>query len=389
MTSILKSASLDYEPPSADLARRLQRFREEALRPLVEYGPAEYTAFRPLLKSIHALGLAGLRYRSDHGGTGEGLRAQGHFAETLGSLPSGGFGMAVTIHYDMVAPLIADFGSEAQRTRFLPPMNEGLLVISHAISEPEAGSDVGGVTTRVRRNGDGWIIEGRKRWISLAHDADYHIVLARVEGGRAPFDTGLFLVPADAAGVRTEPVATMLGNDGCPVGDIVLDAVAIGDDLRVGPAGFGLVNQMRQFAQERIVSSLRATANSRFGLDTILAHARERRIGGEPLSNNPHWALAIAELEAGWYQTRALAWRALATWETGGDIVALSSAAKFASSRLVRRVSELGVQTAGVAGQQRNHPLARLRRDARLYSISTGSDEMMLLSIAKSEKWVR
>jgi citronellyl-CoA dehydrogenase len=376
-----------YEPPSTDLAERLKRFREGALRPLVADAPSGYGAFRQLLATIHALGLAGLRYRTEHGGTGEGLRAQGYFAEALGSLPSGGLGMAVTIHYDMVAPLIADLGSEAQRKRFLLPMNEGRLVISHAISEPEAGSDVGGVATRARRSGAGWIIEGRKRWISLALDADYHIVLARVEGGRAPFDTGLFLIPADAAGVRTQPIAAMLGNDGCPAGDIVLDSVAIGDDLRVGAAGFGLVNQMRQFAQERIISSLRATANARFGIDTIIAHGRGRRIGGEPLSANSHWALAIAELEAGWHQTRALAWRALATWETGGDIVALSSAAKFSSSRLVRRVSELGVQAAGVAGQQRNHPLARLRRDARLYSISTGSDEMMLLSIAKSEKW--
>lgn len=376
-----------YEPPSPDLARRLARFREEELLPLVADTPADPSAFRPLLGRIHALGLAGLRYCKADGGTGEGLRAQGHFAETLGALSSGGLGMAVTIHYDMVAPLIAEIGSEAQRARFLVPMNEGKLVISHAISEPEAGSDVGSVTTTARREGEIWIIEGRKRWISLAHEADYHMVLARVEGGRAPFDTGLFLVPADAPGVQVTPVTTMLGNDSCPVGDILLDAVAIADDLRLGSAGFGLANQMRQFTEERIISSLRATANARFGLDTILTHARARRIGGEPLVSNSYWALSIAELEAGWYQTRALAWRALATWEGGGDIVALSSAAKFASSRLVRRVAELGVQAAGIAGQQTNHPIARLRRDARLYSISTGSDEMMLLSIAKSEKW--
>lgn len=382
-------SALVYEPPSEDLRVRLARFREEALRPLVEEGPAAPDAFRPLLAKIRELGLAGLRYRPEHGGAGEDLRAHGHFAETLGSLPSGGLGMSVTIHYDMVAPLIADFGSEAQRVRFLKPMNEGRLVVSHAISEPGAGSDVGAIATRATRDGDDWLLTGEKRWISLGLDADMHIVLARVDGKRAPFDTGLFLVPADAPGVSAHPVEPMLGNDGCPVADLRFDAVRLSDDLRVGPVGFGLVNQMKQFAQERIVSSLRAIGNARFGIDVAVEHARSRRVGGERLVDNAHWRLVLAELDASWRQARALAWRALATWEAGGDIAVLSSAAKFTSSRLVRRVAETGVQLAGVAGYQRNHPLARLRRDARLYSISTGSDEMMLFSIAKSEKWAR
>jgi len=266
-------------------------------------------------------------------------------------------------------------------------MIEGRIVISHAISEAGAGADVGSVATLATATDGGWRIDGGKRWISLGMQADYHIVLARVAGRRAPFDTGLFLIPADTEGVSARPVEGLLGNDGCPIADLSFDGVRIDDSLRVGGAGFGLVNQMKQFAQERIISSLRANANARWGLDRIIAYARKRKVSGEALIDNAHWRLQLAGLDASWRQSRALAWKAFAVWESGQDIVAISSAAKMTSSRLVRRVTETGVQISGVDGYRRDHPLNRLRRDARLYSISTGSDEMMLLSIARAEKW--
>ncbi|WP_422444829.1 acyl-CoA dehydrogenase family protein [Endozoicomonas sp. ALB091] len=180
-----------------------------------------------------------------------------------------------------------------------------------------------------------------------------------------------------------------MGNKGCPVADIHLDNVWVDDDCRLGAQGLGFVIQLQQFVQERIVSSLRANAAARRGLDRLISHTQERLVADQRLIDRDSWQHKIADLESDWAKCRALTYQALEAWAEGLPYESLSSASKLLSSRLVRRVARTALHAGGVNHYQQQSELAQLYTDSRLFSISTGSDEMMLTSLIASEKFAQ
>ncbi|MDO8342519.1 MAG: acyl-CoA dehydrogenase family protein [Cellvibrio sp.] len=330
--------------------------------------------YHQLIAELHSEQLSGLRYSKEKGGTGAGLAAQAMFAESLGQIPSGSIGMALTIHLDMVAPFIDQYGSPEQIERFLMPALRGDILLSHAVSEPGAGSDVTNLATTATRDGAGWRISGHKTMISLASLADVHFVIARLADYRAPFNMVNFLIPKDTPGLRLGDVWPALGNAQCPITDVFFDDLWIGDDCRLGMPGMGMINQLQQFAQERVLSSLRAN-----------------QVTYQCLARAAQWTSKLDKqlqiLIAEWQASRALTYKAMQCWLANGEYLSLSSSSKFISSRLARRAS---LFTLDLARQHSSDDIKNLQTcvgDARLFSISTGSDEMMLKSIASAEKY--
>lgn len=330
--------------------------------------------YHQLISALHREQLSGLRYSKEKGGTGAGLAAQAMFAESLGQIPSGGIGMALTIHLDMVAPFIDQYGSPEQIERFLMPALRGDILLSHAVSEPGAGSDVTNLATTTTRDGTGWRINGHKSMISLASLADVHFVIARLADYRAPFNMVNFLIPKDTPGLRLGNVSPALGNAQCPIADVFFDDLWIGDDCRLGMPGMGMINQLQQFAQERILSSLRAN-----------------QVTYQCLARAAQWISKLDKqlqiLIAEWQASRALTYKAMQYWLANGEYLSLSSTSKFISSRLVRRASFFALDLARQHSSDDVKNLQTCVGDARLFSISTGSDEMMLKSIAAAEKY--
>lgn len=330
--------------------------------------------YKKILSSLYELGLSGLRYQENKGGVGKGLAAQALFAEGLGIVPSGGIGMALTIHLDMVAPFVDQYGTDQQITEFLVPALKGDILFSHAVSEPEAGSDISNIHTTAIQEGDGWRVQGKKSMISLASLADVHFVVAQLPEFRPPFNMVNFLIPADTPGLRVSPTYPTLGNHHCPIANIELDDVYLDDSFRVGPVGMGMINQMQQFSQERILSSLRANRVARRCLDDVMQSTDKAE---------EKWV----SLNAQWAASRSVTYRAMQAWIEGEEYLTLSCASKLLSSRLARQASWLSLNSAKAMQPSLICDNLNQVYDARLYSISTGSDEMMLKTIAAAEKY--
>jgi citronellyl-CoA dehydrogenase len=331
--------------------------------------------YNHLLAELHAESLSGLRYNKEKGGVGMGLAAQAMFAECLGSVPSGSIGMALTIHLDMVAPFIDQYGSAGQIERFFKPALRGEILLSHAVSEPDAGSDVTKIATTATKDGKGWRLNGHKTMISLASLADVHFVIAQLPEYRPPFNMVNFLIPKGTPGLIVGEIKPGLGNHQCPVADLSFEDLWINDDCRLGAAGMGMINQLQQFSQERILSSLRAN-----------------EVTHQCLTQSAQWASnscdrQFASLHAEWQASRALTYKALQTWLENGDYLSLSCSSKLVSSRLARRAANYALQLTRNSAAKNIARFTSYVCDSRLFSISTGSDEMMLKSIAAAEKY--
>jgi citronellyl-CoA dehydrogenase len=384
-TGLTNESSFWNNQEHQELRQRLRSVFKEILQPIV----CRKQGFRAhdIVAQLYKQNLSGLRFSKEQGGLEKGLSAQALFAEELGYLGDGSLGMALTIHYDMVAPVIAEHGTPKQWEQFLKPCIRGELLFSHAVSEPGAGSDIANLQTTAVQNDQGWVLNGKKTMISLATEADYHFVLAKIPSLKTPFNMVILMVPTNAPGVSVSESLATLGNQQCATADIELDNVLVEDSLRIGHVGMGFIIQLRQFVQERIISSIRANAYAHWGIEQMVSFARSRRVSGTLLIQQSSLQFKLAELEAQWAMSRAMTYDAMARWIQTASYDTQSASSKLLSSTLVREVSQAALHLGGVAHYRKDSPLATFYCDARLFSISTGSDEMMLKSIAASEKF--
>lgn len=359
------------------------------LRPHLDgWEEAGHIPLRQILKGMAAGGFLGRRHPFVVGGGGGSGWDHVVLAECLGGLGSESVAMSVTVHNDMVAPLIADEGSPEAVERFLLPALQGEHVLAHAVSEPGAGSDIAAVRSLAERVPGGYVVTGTKRWLVAGCYADSYAVLARLPEPRPPFGYVMLMVPRDADGVEVVPGGETLGLRAAGVAEeLRLHGVRVPDSARLGGHGLGLVMQIRQFESERIISACRALATAERLLDETRRHTQERETFGAPLASRQAVAFRLAALRSEVDACRQLAYEGIDRWLTGRGHQAHAAAVKLTSSRLVRAVAETCLHLLGAHGQRADHPMNRAWRDTRLLSISTGSDEMMLTTIARGARW--
>jgi citronellyl-CoA dehydrogenase len=354
--------------------------------PIPAWEAAGSVPLHDVLAGLAAGGWLGSRFPPEIGGQGGDIWDHVVFAECLGGLTSDSVGMAVTVHNDMVAPMIAAAGSADAVETFLRPAMTGRYVLAHAVSEADAGSDVAAVAATATAVTGGYRLTGTKRWVVGGTQADAFAVLARLPESRGPFGHVLLMVPATEATVT--PAAPTLGLRAAALaGAVEFADVFVPDGHRLGGHGLGLVVQLKQFEQERIISACRALAIARRVLATTRAWLAGRSTFGAPIGTRQDVQFRLnrhtIELEA----ARQLAYTAIDRWATGGEYRALSAAVKLRSSRLACEVARDCLHLHGAHGQLVAAPVNRAYRDARLFSISTGSDEMMLTTIARLAGW--
>ncbi|MDR3034087.1 MAG: acyl-CoA/acyl-ACP dehydrogenase [Kitasatospora sp.] len=378
-----------FTPAEDELRARLTDHLDRAVAPRIEEWERHGAIpLREVLRGLAGQGFLGMRFPAAVGGGGGTAWDHVVLAECLGALPSDSVGMSVTVHNDMVAPMIAEAGAPEAVDRFLRPALAGDCLLGHAVSEAGAGSDVAAVAATARRVPGGYRVSGIKRWAVAGQYADAFAVLARLPEARAPFGYVLLMVPVEAEGLTVLPADPTLGLRAAGVaGEVVLDEVHVPDGHRIGGHGLGLVTQLRQFEPERIVSACRALAIA----DTLLLRTaerlRERVTFGAPVATRPDVAGRLAALRAEVEAVRQLAYTGIDRWVSGGDHRALSAAVKYRSSRLARTVARTCLHLHGAHGQLTDAPVNRAFRDTRLFSISTGSDEMMLTALARLQGW--
>jgi len=367
------------------ISRTLQRYIDEHINPHVEaWEEAGSFPAHEVFKGLGALGLLGLTKPESCGGAGLDYSYGVVMAETLGHIRSGGVQMAIGVQTDMATPALARFGSEALQQEFLAPSIAGERVACIGVSEPGAGSDVAAIRTRARRDGDDYVIDGAKMWITNSLQADWICLLVNTDNDTAHHrNKTLICVPMDTPGVSVQGGIHKIGMHASDTGIVNFDNVRVPQRFRIGEEGKGFTYQMQQFQEER----LWASANALQQLDTCIAetiaYTRERHIFGQPVLHNQTVHFRLAELHAEVECLRALVWRATERYVEGEDVTELASIAKLKAGRLLRVVSDACLQYWGGMGYTWDNPASRLYRDGRLASIGGGADEVMLSVICK------
>ena len=331
-----------------------------------------------LFPKLAAIGALGLEYDPEYGGQGADHSFTVVLAEELGRADCAGVPMAIAVQGAMATPALARYGSHELKKAYLEPALRGEMVCSIAVAEPDAGSDVAGIRTRAVRDGDDWVINGRKMWITNGTQADWLCLLARTsdEGGYAGMS--MIVVPTATQGFSVGRKITKMGNRSSDTAELVLDDVRVPVSNTIGEIGRGFQQQMMQFQDERMIGAYMAVSGARRAIDRTIDYLRVREAFGKPLLANQHLQYRLAELVADTDVMIEYCHSAADRIVAGEDVTRMATIAKLKVGRLVREVGDVAVQYHGGMGYAEDMWVERYFRDARLVSIGGGADEVML-----------
>ncbi|MFT5684079.1 MAG: citronellyl-CoA dehydrogenase [Myxococcota bacterium] len=362
----------------------VRRFVDNEINPFVdEWEEAGIFPAHELFKKAGNLGLLGLNREEKYGGSALDYSFNVAQAEELGHIHCGGIPMALGVHTDMCTPALAQFGSDALKREYLAPSISGDVVGCVGVSEAVAGSDVARIQTRAVRDGDDYVINGSKMWITNGIQADWMCALVNTSEGHPHTNKSLVIIPMDAPGVSRVRKLNKLGMRSSDTAEIYFDDVRIPVSNRIGDEGAGFMYQMLQFQEER----LWAGANTLIGLDNVVKwtvdYTRQRQAFKKSILDNQVVHFRLAELSCEIEALRSLVYRATERYVAGENVTRLASMAKLKSGRLAREVTDSCLQYWGGMGFMWETKVSRAYRDTRLISIGGGADEIMLSIICK------
>jgi citronellyl-CoA dehydrogenase len=368
------------------LRQVVRKFVESEINPYVEQWEEEriFPAHQ-LFKKMGDLGLLGLTRPEKYGGGGADYWYEAVLLEEIGRANCAGVPMAIAVQTDMATPALAEYGTPAQKEQFLRPSISGDAVFAIAVSEPDAGSDVANIRTRAVADGDDYVINGSKMWITNGTQADYITLLARTSGERGFKGMSLIIVPTTTPGFSVSKKLEKMGNHSSDTAILSFDNVRVPQANRIGPEGMGFMLQMQQFQVERLAGSLMATAAMERIIRMTIQYCQERQTFGRPLIENQWIYFKLCELLTEVEALRQLNYHCVRKVVQKEDVTREASMAKLKAGRLAREVADTCLQFHGGMGYVEEYPMARYFRDARLLSIGGGADEIMLGIIAKYE----
>lgn len=364
----------------------VRRFVEEEINPRVDgWEEAGEMPLHEVFGQMAELGLLGLEYEPEYGGQGADHLFTVVLAEEFGRADHGSIGMALGVQVDMATPSLHQHGSEELKRRYLAPALRGEMVTSIAVTEPDAGSDVAAIKTRARRDGDQWIINGSKMYITNGLQADWLCLLARTsdEGGYAGMSQ--IVVPTDLAGFEVSRKLDKLGMRASDTGLLTFTDLAVPVSNTIGVAGKGFQQQMTQFVVERMWAAYSAVGSCQRALERTARYLRERKVFGKPLLGHQYVSYRLAELAAELDLLRQYNYATAEAQMRGEDPTRFATIAKLKSGRLTREIADWVMQFHGGIGYMEETWTARFFRDSRLGSIGGGSDETMLGVLARMD----
>jgi citronellyl-CoA dehydrogenase len=269
------------------------------------------------------------------------------------------------------------------RQEFLAPAISGDMVGCIGVSEPGAGSDVASVKTTARKDGDDYIINGGKMWITNSLQADWMCLLANTSEGPAHKNKSLIIVPMNTPGITVAKKIRKIGMMSSDTGLIHFDDVRVPQRNRIGEEGLGFTYQMQQFQEERLWAAANAIQSLTNCIEQTIAYTGERMAFGKSILDNQTVHFKMAELKTEVESLRALTYLATEYFLAGKDVTEWASMAKLKAGRLLRTVPDSCLQYWGGMGFTWDNLVSRLYRDGRLASIGGGADEVMLGIISK------
>lgn len=336
-----------------------------------------------LFPKMGQLGLLGVEYDERYGGQGADHLFTVILHEELGRVGPCGVALGIGVQTDMATPSLHQFGSEELKQKYLVPAIKGEAVCAVAVTESDAGSDVAAIRTRAVRDGDDWVVNGSKLYVTNGIQADWLCLLARTsdEPGNGSFTQ--IVVPTDTPGFQVHGKLDKLGMRSSDTAELTFTDMRVPVSNTIGEINLGFYQQMSQFQNERLALCYAAVGSMETALTRTADYLKNRRAYGKPLIDNQYISYSLSELSARLDILRHYNYAAAEAHIRGEDVLRFASVGKLEVGRLAREISATCLQFHGGIGYMEEMWTARYFRDSPVWSIGGGPDEVMLYVLSR------
>ncbi|MFE1230052.1 acyl-CoA dehydrogenase family protein [Streptomyces sp. NPDC059442] len=338
---------------------------------------------RSIVKKLGAVGFLGLTIPEEYGGSGGDHLSYCLVTEELGRGDSSVRGI-VSVSLGLVAKTIAAWGDEEQKRRWLPPLASGDAIGCFGLTEPGTGSDAGSLATRAVRDGDGYVVNGTKMFITNGTWADVVLLFARTDDTPGHKGVSAFLVPTDTPGLTRRTIHGKLGLRGQATAELVLEDVRVPAAAMLGPEGKGFSIAMSALAKGRMSVAAGCVGIAQAALDAAVRYAGEREQFGKPIASYQLVQELISDIAVDVDAARLLTWRVADLVDRGEEFATAASKAKLYASEAAVRCANNALQVFGGYGYIDEYPVGKLLRDARVMTLYEGTSQIQKLIIGRA-----
>ena len=360
----------------------VRKFAANEIAPVVENDENEHRFQRELVSKMAELGLFGCPVPEEYGGNGMGYLAHAIVTEEIGRA-SGSLRVAFNMQTMGTAMSILKWGSEDLKKKYIPALMSAEILGCFGITEPDSGSDTASMATTAVRDGNEYILNGQKMWITWSPVADMSIIFAMTDKKAKHKGMSVFLMDMDTPGVSTKAIKEKLGIWACPTGEISMEDVRIPASNLLGEEGKGFGYLMKELISTRLSAAAGAVGTCQAALDEAIKYANERRQFGKSIGEFQMVQEVIARMVVETEAARALVWRCAIQKDRGlVNNMRETVVAKFYACRAADEVPNLALEVLSAYGYSNEYPIARILRDGKVYKILEGASNIMKMIIA-------
>ena len=381
-----------YREEHQQFRATVRKFAEKELLPFVDAWEEAETFPNEVFKRAGELGVFAAHYPEEHGGGGGDFWFTVAKSEELVRGGMAGVTMGLLVQGDMATPVISDLGTKEQIAEFLTPAIHGEKIAALGVTEPNAGSDVAGIQTWAKKDGDDFIINGSKTYITNGTRADFVTLLVKTNPDAGAHGCSFFLVPTKTKGFSVSKKLKKIGNHSSDTAELAFEDMRVPRRYLLGEENMGFMYLMQNFQSERIIACTSAVAGLQHCLDMSVAYGRDRKAFGKPIIKREYWQHKFVDLYARLEAGRALSYKAAEAYNEDKyvkkgpiefETVKLISMAKIFVGELGSEIADQCLQFHGGAGYIEEYPIARIWRDNRLFRIGGGTTETLRYYLAK------
>ncbi|WP_313022074.1 acyl-CoA dehydrogenase family protein [Mobilicoccus sp.] len=366
-----------YDEDHEAFRESVREFVERTLAPRAEEMIREKTIPRDIWLKAGEQGFFGLSIPEEYGGAGvDDYRFNAVLGEEVAKFTNA-VASCFGIHADITAPYLVHLGTEEQKQRWLPDVAAGRKIMAIGMTEPSGGSDLAALKTTAVREGDEWVINGSKTFITNGYQCDLAVVAVRTDPTKGAKGISLFVLEAGTPGFTKGNKLDKVGQEESDTAELFFENVRVGDDHLLGAPGMGFIEMMKHLPQERLGDAVGCLANARQILAETLQYTKDRKAFGQPIGSFQHNKFKLAEMVTKAEVTQAFLDQCVVA-HAKGELTAVDAAkAKWWAAEMQSQILDECVQLHGGYGFMNEYRVARAWRDARVHKIWAGSNEIM------------